>query len=554
MARYHIAIIRPDGYLHSECFREVGETLDFALRSLGHEVGVGENTIDALAANIILGAHLLTKAEAQRLPATSVVYNLEQLGNASLPDWYMGLAARVKVWDYSPLNLERWKQGPCLHEPALVEIGFAPVLRRIPIAPVQDIDVLFYGSLNQRRNVILRALYAAGLKLHVSFGVYGLERDALISRAKVVLNMHAYETEIFEVVRVSYLLANGKAVVSETAPDIGTLEAAVAACPYDQLVSTCIALVVNESERHGLEARGFRAFSTRSQAGILTPIVGTAKAPVAAAPVAGVITVPNLRTLYLDMVQRCVINTIYEDPNGDRWSPHTYDRQLRELGRDWPAQAHSMIGNARMTNLRGIAEFVLENHVPGDFIETGVWRGGACILMRAILKAYGDTGRRVWVADSFCGLPAPKPGLAGDSGDQHHTFSELIVSSKQVRSNFASYDLLDDQVQFLEGWFSETLRTAPIEQLAILRLDGDMYESTMDALGALFDKVVPGGFVIVDDFGAVAGCRQAILEFRASRGITDVMHDIDGFGSFWRKESLPWPQSAAELLPAVSMA
>ncbi len=311
---------------------------------------------------------------------------------------------------------------------------------------------------------------------------------------------------------------------------------------YDKLIETCIALVHNQPERQALAARGFRLFSARSQARILAEVVGEAREGVGEArkPVSSngsdQTTVPALRTLYLDMVQRCIINTIYEDPNQGRWSAHTFDGKLRELGRDWPAQAHSMIGNRRMTNLREISEFVLANSIPGDFIETGVWRGGACIMMRAVLNAYGDYGRTVWVADSFCGLPPPDPNVPADAGDQHHTFTELFVSPDQVRSNFAKYGLLDKQVRFLEGWFSDTLPTAPIEQLAVLRLDGDMYESTMDALGALYDKVVPGGFVIVDDFGAVAGCQKAILEFRDERNIADPLYDIDGYGAFWRKQ------------------
>ncbi|QNI38613.1 class I SAM-dependent methyltransferase [Edaphobacter sp. 4G125] len=238
------------------------------------------------------------------------------------------------------------------------------------------------------------------------------------------------------------------------------------------------------------------------------------------------------------MVQRCLIGTVYEDPNQDRWSPHVYQSQLREIGRDWPSQAHSMIGNARMTNLRSIAEFVIEREIPGDFIETGIWRGGACIMMRAILKAYGVTDRRVWAADSFCGLPEPNPDVTADTGDVHHTFSELAVSLEQVQENFRKYDLLDEQVQFLKGWFSETLPTAPIERLAILRLDGDMYESTMDALEELYDRVSPGGFIIVDDYGAVEGCRQAVCDFRRQRGIEAPIQAIDGFGVYWQRESL----------------
>jgi hypothetical protein len=245
--------------------------------------------------------------------------------------------------------------------------------------------------------------------------------------------------------------------------------------------------------------------------------------------------VTKLRTLYLDMMQRCIINTIYEDPNQSYWSPPVFDGKLRELGRDWPSKAHSMIGGLRMSNLRQITEFVVANHIPGDFIETGVWRGGACIMARAVFKAYGADDRRVWVADSFCGLPQPDPKYAADANDKHHTYAELAVSLEEVKANFAKYGLLDDQVVFLKGWFSETLPTAPIQRLAVLRLDGDMYESTMDGLVNLYDRVSPGGFVIVDDYGALKGCQQAISEFRASRRIEDPIQNIDGIGVFWCK-------------------
>jgi O-methyltransferase len=195
-----------------------------------------------------------------------------------------------------------------------------------------------------------------------------------------------------------------------------------------------------------------------------------------------------------------------------------------------------MIGHMRMSNLRQIAEGVLANNIPGDFIETGVWRGGACIYMRAILKAYRITDRRVWVADSFAGLPPPDIArYPVDTGDLHHTYKALAISLEEVKRNFAKYELLDEQVHFLKGWFKDTLPTAPISELAILRLDGDMYESTMDGLVNLYDKVSPGGFVIVDDFGAVPACRQAVMDFRGSRGIQGTIHDIDRIGVFWQK-------------------
>ncbi|MBZ5688417.1 MAG: TylF/MycF family methyltransferase [Acidobacteriia bacterium] len=254
-----------------------------------------------------------------------------------------------------------------------------------------------------------------------------------------------------------------------------------------------------------------------------------------------------VRKLYLDLVQKCIINTIYEDPNQGFWSPKVFDGQLRELGRDWPSKAHSMIGNRRMLNLRQIMEHVIVNNIPGDFIETGVWRGGACIMARAVMKAYGVTDRRVWVADSFCGLPMPDPKYPADAQDKHHSFSELAISLEEVKSNFSKYDLLDDQVVFLKGWFSETLPQADIKRLAVLRLDGDMYESTMDGLTNLYDKVSRGGFVIIDDFGAVAACKQAVMEFRKSRGIEDPIQNIDGIGAFWHKSAEaagPSPDSA----------
>lgn len=208
-----------------------------------------------------------------------------------------------------------------------------------------------------------------------------------------------------------------------------------------------------------------------------------------------------------------------------------------------------MIGQVRLRNLRRLAQQVVVEGVPGDFIETGVWRGGACILMRSVLKAYGLSDRRVFVADSFEGLPPPNPGsYPADAGDVHFQFEELAVSIDQVKANFAKYDLLDEQVVFLKGWFKDTLPTAPIEQLAILRLDGDMYESTMDALRNLYDKVSPGGFVIVDDYGCVAGCRLAVTDFRRERGIADPIIDIDGWGVYWRK-----PKEADAAPPGVAM-
>lgn len=196
---------------------------------------------------------------------------------------------------------------------------------------------------------------------------------------------------------------------------------------------------------------------------------------------------------------------------------------------------HSMIGRKRMDNLQYCIEKILEENIPGDLIETGVWRGGATIFMRGMLAAHGVTDRTVWVADSFEGVPPPTyPQDEGIVLDKSW-LPVLAVSIEKVKRLFNRYDLLDDQVRFLKGWFKDTLPTAPIERLSLLRLDGDLYESTMDALHALYDKVAVGGYIIVDDYNAVKSCKEAIHEFRQERRIEDEMIEIDFAGVFWRK-------------------
>lgn len=212
------------------------------------------------------------------------------------------------------------------------------------------------------------------------------------------------------------------------------------------------------------------------------------------------------------------------------------DRSKREAGATWPTLAHSMIGSRRLDNIRDCVQTVIREDIPGDFIETGVWRGGAVILMKGILKACGSVDRRVFAADSFQGLPPPDQGkYPADAGDDHHRFRDYLgVSRQQVEESFRRYGLLDDKVVFLEGWFKDTLASAPIERLAILRLDGDMYESTHDALQALYPKLQPGGFCIVDDYSHPA-CRQAVDDYFRAHDTRPSPTRIDWSGAFWRK-------------------
>ncbi|WP_244523461.1 TylF/MycF family methyltransferase [Bosea sp. BIWAKO-01] len=238
--------------------------------------------------------------------------------------------------------------------------------------------------------------------------------------------------------------------------------------------------------------------------------------------------------LYLDLLEASLTGLLIEDGSQAPWTERKFDPSLRAIGRDWPEQAITMIGTARMRNLRMLTTQALEEGVPGDFIETGVWRGGACIYAKGIFKAYGAKDRKVFVADSFRGLPEPDASRnPADTGDTHHTYAQLAVSREVVAGNFRRYGLLDEQVVFLEGWFKDTLPVAPIDRLAVLRLDGDMYESTMDALHALYHKVSPGGFVIVDDY-VLEPCARAIHDFREQQGIEAPMHPVDGAAVWWR--------------------
>jgi O-methyltransferase len=261
---------------------------------------------------------------------------------------------------------------------------------------------------------------------------------------------------------------------------------------------------------------------------------------------------------YLDLMQRCLTREAFLDqewwdadlgqwPGGaDVVLPvlrdHGWrvvrrgDPAARDEGRDWPPTAETMIGTKRLDNVVESCVTALLDQVPGDFIETGVWRGGTTILMRAVLAALGDEDRRVWVADSFEGLPVPDATLyPADEGIDWSDVGVLKVGADAVRANFERYGLLDDRVRFLEGWFCDTLPDAPIGSISVLRLDGDLYQSTMDALVSLEPKVSSGGFVLVDDYGGWEPCRAAVDDYRAAHGITEPIHAVDWTGVWWRK-------------------
>ena len=279
----------------------------------------------------------------------------------------------------------------------------------------------------------------------------------------------------------------------------------------------------------------------------------------------GVLSRKTPGQLYLDMVKKAVAFTLWNEPpapismaryqrsflkrrfvamltrlaakrNWQIVEQRGYSEAERQEGQLWPMYAHTMIGMKRLDNLQCCVEDALARRVPGDLIETGVWRGGACILMRAVLAAHGISDRRVFVADSFQGLPEPDGRYPQDAGAGFHTQSFLAVSRADVEESFRRFELLDSQVVFLEGWFKDTLPQAPIKQLAVMRLDGDMYASTMDALNALYPKLSPGGYCIIDDY-ALDGARQATDDFRKHHMIRSELKQVDFTGVYWRKDA-----------------
>jgi O-methyltransferase len=212
-----------------------------------------------------------------------------------------------------------------------------------------------------------------------------------------------------------------------------------------------------------------------------------------------------------------------------------FEPRLREHGRDWPLYAETMIGLRRLDSLQDCITDVLRRDVPGDLIECGAWRGGACIFMRAVLKVFGDADRKVWAADSFEGIPIPDPTIDAQDA-QLWAGRELAVSVEEAKQNFVNYGLLDEQVRFLKGFFIDTLPGAPIESLSVLRIDCDLYDSVMQSLEYLYSKVSIGGYVIIDDYGALPPARRAVEDYRRSNGITEEIVRIDWTGVYWIKE------------------
>ncbi len=201
-------------------------------------------------------------------------------------------------------------------------------------------------------------------------------------------------------------------------------------------------------------------------------------------------------------------------------------------------EGETLLSKERMDNLDECIQDVMKNDIPGDFIECGVWRGGACMLMRALLMEYGCKDRKVWVADSFQGCPRPDPqNYPLDGSCYPGTDGMLAVPLEVVRGNFQKYGLDDQQVVYWPGFFKDSLPACPIGKIAILRLDGDLYESTIQPLQYLYDKVSLGGWTIIDDYHHGPWAENATQDFLKSRGLEiQLSQTRDGTAAYWQKK------------------
>jgi O-methyltransferase len=252
----------------------------------------------------------------------------------------------------------------------------------------------------------------------------------------------------------------------------------------------------------------------------------------------------------LDFLKRVLTDTVYNDevrnsffdtkefPGVDVMNSiiNSSVEEKRMGGMDWPERAHTMVGVKRLNNLHETLDYIRKNNIDGDFIETGVWRGGASIFIKLYNDLY-SLNRNVFVADSFAGLPPPDSDkYPVDEGDIHHTIPYLSVSLDQVTENFKLYNALDESVIFLKGWFSDTLKNNDnIKNLALLRFDGDMYGSTMDVFENLYHKVNSKGVIIVDDY-CLPNCVKAVTDFRQKNNITNEIKTVDSCGVYWIKD------------------
>lgn len=277
--------------------------------------------------------------------------------------------------------------------------------------------------------------------------------------------------------------------------------------------------------------------------------------------------------LKLDFLKRLILGTVDEDIANNFFLTKRYPSQkiMQDIinatmsenlveGRIWPQNyAFTMIGLKRLNNLHDCLDHIRLENIPGDLLEAGVWRGGACIFMQAYVKMY-HLDKKVFVVDSFEGVPPPNPDKYPIDKDIRLDMeaSYLGVPIEVVKSNFAKFDLLQNNVVFIKGLFKDSLPSnTDINNLCLLRADGDLYESTINILENLYPKLNNNGFCIMDDYYGIKACQLATDDYRSKNLIKNPLVPVDAITAFWHKQDIkesPVTFDVAKLQQAVQNA
>ena len=260
----NICIIKPNNYIHSLAYLEIAELLHYSVLELNKNSKISYNFIDInpKVKNIIFGAHLLNDDMINSIPNDTIIFNTEQIESIN-EIWkrrILLLASKgIIFWDYSNHNLDLLLTKLNV-KGRLFEIGFQKNLQRIKMNDNKEVDVLFYGSLNNRREKIINNLLKKNVKVKCLFGVYGKDRDDWIGKSKIVLNLHYYESKIFEIVRIFYLLTNAIPIVSEVDENTklnNNYLKGIKGSNYKDVEKNILSLLENEKERKLIGLNGF---------------------------------------------------------------------------------------------------------------------------------------------------------------------------------------------------------------------------------------------------------------------------------------------------------
>jgi O-methyltransferase len=192
---------------------------------------------------------------------------------------------------------------------------------------------------------------------------------------------------------------------------------------------------------------------------------------------------------------------------------------------------YTLVDPDRIKNLYALAHRVEAERIPGDVIECGVYNGGtAAVLARS--ATHSRIKRTLWLFDSFQGMPET---TEVDGLEAKEYVGQVLGSTKKVREVLRKAGADLDRVKIVEGWFQDTFPTAPISQIALLNIDADWYESVKLCLETFYDRIVPGGFVSIDDYGHWPGCRRAVDEFFAARRLRYTLQEVDYTARWFQK-------------------